>query len=124
MSNAEKHFKTITDQLAQWAKKAKQDYPQDLEDSLRSAITQVDAQGFSVAAENILALVTGKSKGAKQVRTSIGKSVTTLQRTVVTAPVVKSSSKGLDALYVLGATAVIIAACVAAMWRATHAKDS
>lgn len=118
-----KQVNDIVKQLAQWSKKAKRDYPQHLEDALRHAVDKLDPQALSAASANIVATVTGNRKAAKQVRKSVASTLAKAQRSYGTkaskAPL-KALSKGHGALYGLGAATLILAACLAAMWRATR----
>lgn len=113
----------IVKQLAQWSKKAKRDYPQHLEDALRHAVDKLDPQALSAASAKIVATVTGNRKAAKQVRKSVASTLAKAQRSYGTkaskAPL-KALSKGHGALYGLGAATLILAACLAAIWRATR----
>ncbi|PQZ92177.1 hypothetical protein CQ018_11680 [Arthrobacter sp. MYb227] len=124
MNKTEKQFKAITDQLAHWAKKTKVEYPQHLEDSLRSALDKLDVQAFSTASKDVLSTLEGRKRHAKQAGKSIGKSAATLQRTYMKSTQDSVTPKGSGALYGLGATALIIAACLAAMWRATRSNNA
>lgn len=124
MNKTEKQFKAITDQLAQWAKKSKAEYPQHLEDALRSAIDRLDTQAFAVASTEILSTLEGRKKLAKQASKSIGVSAAALQRNYMKSTQATAIPKGSGALYAFGATAVIITACLVAMWRATHSKSA
>ena len=124
MNKTEKQLKAITDQLAHWAKKAKVEYPQHLEDALRAAINKADTHGLSTASSDILATVEGRKKLAKQVRKSIGKSAVTLQRSYMKSAQDAAAPKGSGALYGVGVTALIIAACLATMWRATRSNNA
>lgn len=132
MGNATKHatknvineqVNGIAKQLAQWSKKAKRDYPQHLEDALRHAVDKLDPQALSDASANIVATVTGNRKTAKKVRKSVASTLAKAQRSYGTkaskAPL-KALSRGHGALYGLGAATLILAACLAAMWRATR----
>lgn len=123
MSKTEKQLKDITDQLAHWAKKAKVAYPQHLEDALRGAIEKADTQGLRAASSEILATVEGKKKLAKQVRKNIGKSAGSLQRSYMKSAQNAAAPRSSGALYGLGVTALIIAACLATMWRATRSNN-
>lgn len=123
MGNAHKHgtnkqLNDIAKQLAHWSKKAKQDYPQHLEDALRHAVDKLDPQALSEASANIVAMVTGNRKAAKHVRKSVAGTVAKVQRSYGTKP-----AKGHGVLYGLGAAALVLAACLAAMWRATRSIE-
>ena len=115
LTHAEMQMKDITKKLESWSKKAKQEYPQHLEDSLRRVVDRIDPEGLSRASEEVLATVTGNRAMAKRARKSIGKSLATAQRKYGTQP-----SKARGVLMFLGVVALIAAACAAAMWRATH----
>ena len=84
MTHAEKQMKDVTKRLELWSQKAKQEYPQHLEDSLRRAVDRIDPQGLSRASEEVLATVTGNRAMARRARKSIGKSLAT--RSGSTAP--------------------------------------
>lgn len=124
MNKTEKQLKAVTEQLGHWAKKAKVEYPQHLEDALRGAIDKADTQALRAASSEILAAIEGKKKLAKQVRKNIGKSTTTLQRNYVKSVQHAAAPKSSGALYGLGVTALIIAACLATMWRATRSNNA
>ncbi|MGL3806012.1 hypothetical protein ACSYDW_07920 [Paeniglutamicibacter sp. R2-26] len=114
-THAEKQMNDITRRLECWSRKAKQEYPQQLEDSLRRIVDRIDPEGLARASEDVLATVTGNHAMARRARKSIGRSLSSAQRKYGTHP-----SKARGALVVLGVTCLIAAACAAAMWRATH----
>ena len=120
MTHAEKQMKNVTKRLELWSQKAKQEYPQHLEDSLRRAVDRIDPQGLSRASEEVLATVTGNRAMARRARKSIGKSLATAQRKYGT-----HHSKARGVLVCLGVAALIAAAFSAVMWRATrHVENS
>ncbi len=115
MTHAEKQMQDIIKRLECWSQKAKQDYPQHLEDSLRRAVDRIDPRGLSRASEEVLATVTGNRAMARHARKSIDRSLASAQRKYGTRP-----SKVPGVLMFLGVVALIAAACAAVMWRATH----
>lgn len=124
MNKSEKQVKALTDQLARWAKKTKVQYPQHLEDALRAALKKADIQDLNAASGQILASIEGRKKLAKQVRKNIGKSADALQRSYVQSAQRTAAPKSSGALYGVGVTALIIAACLATMWRATRSNNA
>lgn len=135
MGKATKHVSNeqvneIAAQLARWSKKAKQEYPQHLEDALRLAAQKLDPQALAEASAGIVAAVSGNQKAAKQVQKLVAGAGTSAQQPRAAKPVKTSMpsapsnhSKGRGVLYGLGAVAAILAACLGAMWRATRTVE-
>lgn len=109
----ERQMKTVQDQLAHWAKKAKQDYPSHLEASVRRAVDRMDPAGLARASEDVVATVTGNRKTARRARKSVEEALRRAQR--------KAGSRhkrGSGLLCALGALAVIGLVAVAVLRRA------
>lgn len=113
-----KQLNDVSRQLARWAKKAKREYPQHLEDALRHAVDRLDPQALSEASAGVVATVTGNRKAAKRVRKSVAGTLSKVKMQHGTKP-----SRGHGVLFGLGAASVIVAACLTAMWRATRAIE-
>lgn len=102
MHELDKQMKTVRAQLGLWAKKAKQEYPTHLEDSVRHAVDKLDAAGLARASEEVIATVTGNRKAARRARKSVEQALVTAQRRAGTKRARRSG-----VLAVLGVAALI-----------------
>ncbi|MCV9994074.1 hypothetical protein OIU93_07140 [Paeniglutamicibacter sp. ZC-3] len=73
-------MKTIQTQLKHWAEKAKQEYPSQLEASVRHAVDRMDPAGLARASEEVVATVTGNRKTARRARKAVEESLRKAQR--------------------------------------------
>lgn len=117
MSTGEKQMKTVQKQLEVWAKKAKTDYPEQLEHTVRSAVDRLDPAAIARASEDVISTVTGNRKTARRARKAIEKSLSTAQR--------KAGTKRCKhkALTVLAIVAVIGIVGAMAVRRATRQNE-
>ncbi|MGB9036311.1 MAG: hypothetical protein WCC45_17500 [Paeniglutamicibacter sp.] len=102
MHELDKQMKSVRAQLGQWAKKAKQEYPAHLEDSVRHAVDKLDPAGLARASEEVVATVTGNRKAARRARKSVEQALVTAQRRIGT-----KRARGSGTLAVLGIVALI-----------------
>lgn len=73
-------METVQKQLSQWARKAKKDYPEHLERSVRGAVDRLDPAALARASEDVIATVTGNRKTARRARKLIEKTLANAQR--------------------------------------------
>jgi hypothetical protein len=102
MHDLERQMKTIQTQLKHWAEKAKQEYPSQLEASVRHAVDRMDPAGLARASEEVVATVTGNRKTARRARKAVELALRNAQRKAGS----KHKGRG-RVLAVLGTLAVI-----------------
>ncbi|WP_146755339.1 hypothetical protein [Arthrobacter sp. AQ5-05] len=118
MSDLEKQMKSIQDHLALWARKAKKDYPEQLEHSVRSAVDRLDPAALAHASEEVIATVTGNRKTARRARKAIEKSLVNAKRKAGTRH--RGKGRALTCLAILAAVGVLVAVAVR---RASHGSE-
>lgn len=118
MPHLDKHVKEIQVQLGKWAEKAQQDYPHQLEASIRSAVDRLDPSAVAKASEEVVATVTGNRKTARHARKTIEKSLRAAQRKVGT-----QSTKKHETLFAIAAIAITIGLCWVVIRRATRTVE-
>ena len=117
MSTGEKQMKTIQKQLELWAKKAKKDYPEQLEHSVRSAVDRLDPSALARASEDVIATVTGNRKTARRARKAIEKSLATAKRKAGTK---RCKNKALTVFAIVAVVGIIGAAALRRAMRANE----
>jgi hypothetical protein len=111
-------MKSIQNHLALWAQKAKKDYPEQLEQSVRSAVDRLDPAALAHASEQVIATVTGNRKTARRARKVIEKSLVNAKRKAGTRH--RDRGRVLTCLAILAAIGILVA--VAAR-RASHGSE-
>ncbi|OIH82216.1 hypothetical protein BLJ79_20000 [Arthrobacter sp. UCD-GKA] len=118
MTDLEKQMKSIQNHLALWAQKAKKDYPEQLEHSVRSAVDRLDPAALAHASEEVIATVTGNRKTARRARKVIERSLVNAKRKAGTRH--RAKVKALACLGILAAIGILVAVAVR---RASHGSE-
>ena len=80
MTRAEKSMKEIRNRLGRWAKETGQEYPHQLEETIKHAVHRLDPSSVARASEQVLATLTGNHKLARKARKSVEKSLESARR--------------------------------------------
>lgn len=114
MHELDKQMNTVRTQLGRWAKKAKQEYPGHLEDTVRHAVDKLDPTALARASQEVVATVTGNRKAARRARKSVEHTLRRAQRKIGTG-----HARGRGMRGALGVVAVIGLVAAIAIRKAT-----
>lgn len=115
MTQAEKTIQDIRNHLRRWANKTGQQYPHQLEETIKHAVHRLDPSSVARVSEQVLATLTGNHKLARKARKSVDKSLESARRKMA------GQSPRCGHRMLLGAAAGLVV-CLAGFlaWKATR----